>query len=98
MRPTSSSFRTYVWFVAPEMFEQLLPLEWQRCQWYENVIGVEPDHVPLEAVSVCPSLAVPEIVGRDVFAGADERAPIAAPAERNTTAAASTATYLHMAA
>jgi hypothetical protein len=34
------------------------------------VIGVEPLHVPLSAVKVWPSWAVPEIVGAPVFAGA----------------------------
>ena len=31
--------------------------------------GVVPDQLPFEAVSVCPTCAVPLIVGGDVFAG-----------------------------
>ena len=35
------------------------------------MIGVVPDQLPGEAESVCPSCAVPEIVGGEVFTGAD---------------------------
>ena len=34
------------------------------------MIGVVPDHVPGDAVSVWPCCAVPDTVGGDVFAGA----------------------------
>jgi hypothetical protein len=65
------------------MFEQLPPLELQRCQRYEKLIGVDPDQEPLAALSVSPSLAVPEIAGADVFAGAVSRALWAPPPVRS---------------
>src|SRR5947207_15793245 len=64
--------------VAFEMFRQLPPPTPQRRHWYEKSIGVDPDHVPGSAFSVCPSCAVPEIVGGDVLLGA---AAVDAPAD-----------------
>src|SRR5947208_17110999 len=46
-----------------------LPLR-QRRHWYVYVIGVVPDQLPFDGVSVCLTCAVPVIVGSDVFAGA----------------------------
>ena len=74
-RPTSPDRTTKVWFVAPEMLPQLLPFLSQRCHRYANVIGVDPDHAPLDAVRVWPACSGPEIVGGEVFAGALVRAP-----------------------
>jgi len=45
------------------------PAASQRCHWYAYVIGVEPDQVPSDPVSVSPSCGVPETVGSVVFAG-----------------------------
>lgn len=42
----------------------------QPHHWYANAIGKVPVHVPQVAVSVCPTLAQPEIVGTAVFTGA----------------------------
>jgi hypothetical protein len=36
---------------------------------YSNEIGPGPLQVPAVAVKVCPSMGVPEMVGRDVFSG-----------------------------
>ena len=55
--------------VAPAMSEQFAPAASQRRHWYVKLIGVLPVHVPSPAVSVCPSWAVPLIVGATVFAG-----------------------------
>jgi hypothetical protein len=51
------------------MSVQGAPLASQRRHWYENVIGCVPLQVPFEALSVCPSCAVPVIVGGAVFDG-----------------------------
>src|SRR5262249_21393132 len=56
--------------VAFEMFRQLPPPTPQRRHWYEKSIGVDPDQVPGSAFSVCPSCAVPEMVGGEVLLGA----------------------------
>jgi hypothetical protein len=72
------------------MFAQLAPAELQRCHWYANVIGLSPLQEPLDAVRVCPSWAVPEIVGRDVFVGG-----VAAVAAAATPASPSTARRAH---
>ena len=40
----------------------------QRCHWKPNESGF-PDQLPSVAVRVCPTLAVPEIVGGAVFFG-----------------------------
>jgi hypothetical protein len=91
--PTSAWTSLYVWPVA-ERFEHFSPLELHRCQRKANVIGVEPDHEPLETVSVSPSRAVPEIVGGEVLEGTVAPAPWADPPTRKATAATS-ATCLH---
>ena len=41
----------------------------QRSQARVNVIGLEPVQVPAVALSVCPRVAVPEVVGGAVFKG-----------------------------
>ena len=51
------------------MSTQLAPFAAQRRHWYAYVIGVVPFHVPDDAVSVEPSVVVPEIVGTDLVAG-----------------------------
>src|SRR2546421_3482644 len=68
---TSAEVSAYVEAVAPEMSEQFAPAASQRCHWYVKLIGALPVQVPLAAVSVCPSWAVPLIVGATVFAGGD---------------------------
>src|SRR5438477_10534694 len=42
---------------------------WQRCRWNAYEVGL-PLQLPVEAVSVCPTRVVPEIVGTAVFFGA----------------------------
>src|SRR5512143_2613440 len=79
------------------MFEHLSPPELQRCQRKVKLIGVEPDQEPVEAVSVPPPDAPPEIVGGEVLAGAVRCAPCAAPPRRSTPAPTSSATRLDMA-
>ena len=76
---TSTFFSTYVFSVAPPMLAQLPPSLSQRRQSYVNEVGV-PVHVPLLAVRVWPSSAVPEIVGGDWFAGGacDAAPPVSA--------------------
>src|SRR5205085_12559266 len=70
VEPTSAAPRMYV---APvPTFAQAPP---QRCHWYVYEIGAVPLHVPGLAVSVAPSLGVPPIVGRAVFAGGTGGAP-----------------------
>src|SRR5712691_9057416 len=49
------------------MAAQLLPFWSHCCHWYEKLVA--PSHVPLFAVSVSPTAADPEIVGRAVFEG-----------------------------
>src|SRR6266487_5860025 len=51
------------------MFTQFAPVLSHRCHWYAYVIGAVPDQVPGAAVSICPSRAVPEIVGGATFSG-----------------------------
>src|SRR5712692_8473752 len=67
-RPTSDERTPYVVPVAPTMSTQLLPFASQTCHWC--VKETAPVHVPLLAVSVSPTAAVPEIVGRLLFTGA----------------------------
>jgi len=74
--PASRLVTTYVDPVAPEMTGQFEPsgappLASQRTHWKLKLIGVAPDHEPLEAVSVEPTLALPEMVGSAVLSGAD---------------------------
>ena len=45
-----------------------LPLDAQSSHWYTYAPGL-PDHWLLLAVSVLPTSGVPEIVGRELFAG-----------------------------
>ena len=67
--PTSAETSVYADAVAPAMFEQLVPPLVQRRHWKAYEIGAVPVQAPVDAVSVCPSVAVPEIVGGAVFAG-----------------------------
>ena len=48
---------------------QALPSPSQRSHLYENVIGWSPTQVPVAAVRVDPTNALPEIVGGAEFAG-----------------------------
>ena len=48
--------------------EQVATSASQRCHWKLNESGL-PDQLPSAAVRVCPTLAVPEIVGGAVFFG-----------------------------
>ena len=68
-KPTSPFGTLYVELVAPPIDAQLAPLVSQRRHWYENVIGVSPDHDPDVAESVLPAAAVPETAGNAVFCG-----------------------------
>src|SRR5436190_10185111 len=52
------------------MLAQLAPVELHRLHCSAYVIGAVPDQVPVVAVRVCPTCAVPDTVGRAVFAGA----------------------------
>src|SRR5581483_11554355 len=45
------------------------PAVLQRSHSYSNTIGSVPLHLPLEAVSSCPAVAVPEIDGASVLLG-----------------------------
>src|SRR5947209_7249227 len=66
--PTSPGPSAYVWAVAPWMFWQLLPAGSHDCPWWRYLPGV-PYQVPFAAVSVWPSVVVPEIDGGAVLAG-----------------------------
>src|SRR3954454_3980113 len=52
------------------MSVQLAPAASQRCHWWVMSIGPVPVQVPSPAVSVAPSLPLPETVGAPVLAGA----------------------------
>jgi hypothetical protein len=67
--PTSAPASVYACAVAPVTSTQLLPSVLQRRHWYAYEIGVDPDQMPGDAVSVCPSWVVPVIVGAVLFAG-----------------------------
>src|SRR6516165_386885 len=64
----SAATTTYVVPVAPNI-AQLLPATSQRSQSYEKFVRYSLAHVPLLAVSVCPTCAVPVIVGSPVLVG-----------------------------
>ena len=64
-KPTSAVRTVYVLLVAPAISLQLVPSASQRCHWKPNDVGL-PVQLPVLAVSVCPTRAVPEIVGRSV--------------------------------
>jgi hypothetical protein len=73
--PTSLPLSTYELRVSPAIVSQLTPFVpppdlSQRSQRYWNVIGVEPLHVPLVVLSVCPWTFGPETTGSDVPFGA----------------------------
>src|SRR3954469_20332998 len=52
--------------MAPVMSSQVLA---QRCHWWLKLSGAVPAQVPVVAVSVRPSRAVPLITGTVLFAG-----------------------------
>jgi hypothetical protein len=51
------------------MSVQAPPAESHRRHWYAYESGGVPDQPPALAVNVCPACAVPEILGKVVFAG-----------------------------
>ena len=67
VEPTSAAWTAYVRPVAPAIDAQLAPPLSQRFHWIVRV-GV-PVQVPVATVSVCPTLAVPVMVGATVFVG-----------------------------
>ncbi len=67
--PTSADATTRDEAVAPAMFVQPVPAVVQRRQRKAYVIGAVPLHVPLVAVRVLPTCAVPLIVGSAVLLG-----------------------------
>lgn len=69
--------------VSPAISTQLAPAPLQRFHWNEYEVGLSVQ-VPVAAVRVWPSSAVPEIVGGAVFVGA---ASAGAGAPRTTVAA-----------
>ncbi len=77
--PASAMTSVYVCEVAPEMFAQFAPALSQRCHTYVKVIGVVPLQLPLDAASVFPCAAVPEMVGTLVFDGGVPAAVVAPP-------------------
>ena len=54
--------------MALEIAPQPAPAELQRCHWYSYLVGFSL-HVPVLALSVCPTTALPEIVGGALLAG-----------------------------
>jgi hypothetical protein len=69
-RPSSADVSLNVLLDAPLIERQFPPPPPQRRHWYSKVMGVDPDQLPVDALSVCPTAAVPEIVGGDVLVGA----------------------------
>src|SRR5947209_7626023 len=68
--PTSSDPTKYVARSdAPDAVTHPVPDSSHRSHSYSNVTGSVPVHLPLEAVSSCPSLASPEIEGSSAFFG-----------------------------
>src|SRR3954470_23922511 len=59
--PASAATSVYVFCVAPAIAVQALPPPLQRSHWYWNEVGLFVQ-VPFSAVSVCPTVGVPEIV------------------------------------
>src|SRR5438477_99997 len=80
-KPRSDRRTPYEVPVAPAMLVQTTASTLQSCHWYANEVGL-PLHVPLEAVSVCPTVSVPLIVGGAVLTGA---AALATPANTSAT-------------
>jgi hypothetical protein len=70
VEPTSAVPSVYVDPAAPAIGAQLAPVESQRLHWYVNVSGIVPAQLPVETVSVWPTVACPEIVGAEVEEGA----------------------------
>jgi hypothetical protein len=62
--PTSAVVTPYVMPLAPTA-AQWRPAASQRCQATAYDVG-EFDHVPCEAVSVCPTIAVPDTAGAEM--------------------------------
>src|SRR5215470_2425197 len=69
------------------MLEQLPPPLSHRRHCHEYVTGPEPVHVPLVAVSVCPSVVVPAIVGGVLLTGLAEVVACDRPATARTVTA-----------
>jgi hypothetical protein len=87
----------YRLLVAPAIAVHEPPAVSQRCQTYENELGLF-SHEPCVAVSTEPSRAAPEIEGRDVFAGtaAETAAPTPVISASATTAAADATAILFL--
>jgi hypothetical protein len=73
------------------MFAQFAPALSQRCHTYVKVIGVVPLQLPLDAASVFPCAAVPEMVGTLVFDGGVPAAVVAPPTAVEAAAIPNTA-------
>jgi hypothetical protein len=67
--PAFPEVTAYVDDVAPDRVVQLPPAESHCCQLYAYAIGVAPDQVPVETVSVEPTEALPLIAGTAVTLG-----------------------------
>ena len=68
VEPISDACSRYEALVAPSMSAHVLPLASHSRQRYANDVGASVQE-PLDAVSVWPCCAVPEIAGKTVFAG-----------------------------
>jgi hypothetical protein len=64
----SPGVRMYVSAVAPSIGAHAPALASQRCHWNEYDVG-DPLHVPVVALSVEPTIVVPETCGDAVTAG-----------------------------
>src|SRR4051812_2581356 len=73
---------------APPMFAQPLPCALQRRHWYAYEIVLALVQVPVDAVSVSPTWAVPVILGSPVLTGAALLAASESPATASTVTAA----------
>src|SRR3954453_912679 len=73
---------------APPMFAQPLPCVLQRRHWYAYEIVLALVQVPVDAVSVSPTWAVPVILGSAVLTGAALLAASESPATASTVTAA----------
>ena len=97
-RPASPPPSTYEVVVAPEIAAQLPPSArppstGQRTHWNSKLAG-SPLHVPRVAVSVRPTVGVPEIRGSLVFTGAAALAASLPFATTAPSASAATATVV----
>jgi hypothetical protein len=90
LEPTSPATGAYEAFTAPARDEQLLPALSQRSHWYAYEL-TPPLQLPVLALSVWPTTALPLIVGGAVGVGAFCPLPFPAPptlGNRNTASSA----------